>query len=312
MTTILTMGEILVEIVATTPGEGFREVQPLTGPYPSGAPAIFADQVARLGYPAAIAGRVGDDDFGHLNLARLSGDGVDVRAVAVVPGEVTGCAFVRYRPDGSRAFVFTMPQSAAARLPMTDAVRTAVAACGHLHVMGSALGVPQMADTVIAAVDAVADRGGRVSFDPNLRPELMGAEEVAARIDHVLGRTAILLPSVDEVLPLSGAADEEAAITAFRARGIAEIVVKRGARGATFFGSEGRIDAAAHQVDEVDPTGAGDCFGAAYVAFRSGGMAPAEALRRANAAGALAVTQLGPMEGAAHRDAVEALLEGGP
>jgi len=35
----LTIGEILVEIVASSKGDGFLEAQPLTGPYPSGAPA---------------------------------------------------------------------------------------------------------------------------------------------------------------------------------------------------------------------------------------------------------------------------------
>ena len=60
---VLTVGEILVEIVATTKGDGFREPQPLVGPFPSGAPAIFIDQVGRLGTPAAIISRVGDDDF---------------------------------------------------------------------------------------------------------------------------------------------------------------------------------------------------------------------------------------------------------
>jgi hypothetical protein len=46
---VLTVGEILVEIVATTKGDGFREPQPLVGPFPSGAPAIFIDQIGRLG-----------------------------------------------------------------------------------------------------------------------------------------------------------------------------------------------------------------------------------------------------------------------
>ena len=45
---VLTVGEILVEIVATTKGDGFREPQPLVGPFPSGAPAIFIDQIGRL------------------------------------------------------------------------------------------------------------------------------------------------------------------------------------------------------------------------------------------------------------------------
>ena len=36
---VLTIGEVLVEIVATTRGDGFREAVPLVGPFPSGAPA---------------------------------------------------------------------------------------------------------------------------------------------------------------------------------------------------------------------------------------------------------------------------------
>ena len=61
---IVTIGEILVEIMATQPGDGFRAPIELTGPYPSGAPAIFIDQVAKLGQPCAIISCVGDDDFG--------------------------------------------------------------------------------------------------------------------------------------------------------------------------------------------------------------------------------------------------------
>ena len=108
MKKILTIGEILVEIVASSKGDGFLEAQPLTGPYPSGAPAIFIDQVGKLGAPCAIISRVGDDDFGTLNLRRLQQDGVDTSGITVAPGESTGSAFVRYREDGSRRFVFNI------------------------------------------------------------------------------------------------------------------------------------------------------------------------------------------------------------
>ncbi len=96
------VGEILVEIVATTVGEGFLAAQPLAGPYPSGAPAIFIAQCGRLGGRAAMIGAVGDDDFGRVNLERLQADGVDVSAVAIDRDYPTGSAFVRYRPSGAR------------------------------------------------------------------------------------------------------------------------------------------------------------------------------------------------------------------
>ena len=65
----------------------------------------------------------------------------------------------------------------------------------------------------------------------------------------------------------------------------------------------------AHKVDAVDPTGAGDCFCATFVTL-IGGKAHSfrAALERANAAGALAVTELGPMEGNRRLPEIEAFL----
>src|ERR1700690_3375276 len=105
MKSILTIGEILVEIMATDKGDGFLEPIKLVGPFPSGAPAIFIDQAAKFGPPAAIIGCVGDDDFGRVNLDRLRRDGVNVEGIGIAPEKATGSAFVRYRTDGWRTFV---------------------------------------------------------------------------------------------------------------------------------------------------------------------------------------------------------------
>ena len=75
MKKIITIGEILVEIMANDVGDGFLEPIALTGPFPSGAPAIFIDQAAKLGQPCGLIGCVGDDDFGRLNVERLRRDG---------------------------------------------------------------------------------------------------------------------------------------------------------------------------------------------------------------------------------------------
>ena len=85
MKSILTIGEILVEIMATDKGDGFLEPVKLVGPFPSGAPAIFIDQAAKFGQPAAIIGCVGNDDFGRVNLDRLRRDGVNVEGIRIDP-----------------------------------------------------------------------------------------------------------------------------------------------------------------------------------------------------------------------------------
>lgn len=303
----ITAGEILVEIMATSRGNGFREPLELIGPFPSGAPAIFIDQVAKLGAAAGIISAVGDDDFGRLNTDRLAADGVDVSAIAVVPDFPTGSAFVRYRPDGSRDFVFNIGKSASGQTALTDNARNLIGKAGHVHVMGSAFAIPGIAPVILEAVSVVKTRGGSVSFDPNVRKELItGDGDVARHFAQVLALTDLLLPSDDELLIAAGEANDQAAIESLLARGVFEIVLKRGRRGSSHFSRAfGRVDCPAFAVEEIDPTGAGDCFGATYLTCRRNGLKPFEALRYANAAGALTVTRRGPMEGTSSFNALD-------
>lgn len=74
-------------------------------------------------------------------------------------------------------------------------------------------------------------------------------------------------------------------------------MLKRGAAGSAAFDRTGSVAAPAYETAEVDPTGAGDCFGGTFVACAIAGLPVASALARANAAGALAVSRIGPMEG---------------
>lgn len=302
-------GEILVEIMATTTGCGFREPIPLVGPFPSGAPAIFIDQCARIGGQAAMIGAVGDDDFGRVNTDRLARDGADISGISVDADYPTGSAFVRYRPDGSRDFVYNIAHSAAARFGWTENVAALCARAGHLHVMGSALAVPVAAEVIEAAARAVRARGGTISLDPNLRKEIAYDAATKARFADLVAMADLLLPSGEELTLAAGRPDEKAAIARLFELGVKEIALKQGAAGATvFLPGAAPVHAPAFDVEEIDPTGAGDCFGGAYVACRRLGMPVAQALRYANAAGARNVTFRGPMEGAGTRAELDAFI----
>ena len=295
---LLTIGEILVEIMATTTGTGFREPQPLIGPFPSGAPAIFIDQVAKLGVPCGMIGAVGDDDFGRLNIERLAGDGVDVSAISIQPDISTGSAFVRYREDGSRDFVYNILQSANSRIELSPAAERLIASADHLHVMGSALSIPAVKRITETAIAQVKAGGGKISFDPNVRKEMLGDASLGNVLRRILALTDLFMPSGDEILLFAPADHPAQAAQQLIARGVSEVILKRGAAGAQVFTVAGCIDGAPFSVNEVDPTGAGDCFGATFVGCRRLGMTVERALAYANAAGARTVTVKGPMEGA--------------
>lgn len=308
MKTILTIGEILVEVMATDPGDGFLEPITLVGPFPSGAPAIFIDQVARFGQPAAMIGCVGDDDFGRVNLNRLLRDGVDISGIRVDPEAVTGSAFVRYRPDGSRAFVFNIKQSASGRIALDAAAKAVLDRSDHLHVMGTALFSPMIVDIVLQAAESVKARGGTISFDPNLRSEILNLPGLREACETLFRSCDLYLPSGPELTLFTVAKEEEAAAAEILAHGVRAVVHKRGAEGAGYFEAATHLVHPGFAVEEVDPTGAGDCFGATFVSCWLRGMAPARCLAYAAASGALAVTRQGPMEGAASQADLDAFL----
>ena len=305
---IVAMGEILVEIMATERGQSFRKPGTLIGPYASGAPAIFIDQVAKLGSRAALIGCVGDDDFGALNIERLRGDGVDVSGIAVLKDATTGSAFVTYREDGDRDFVYNITNSASAQLSAANLRDDLLADCGNFHVMGSSLFSFRIIEAMKKAIETVKANGGTVSFDPNIRKEMLRIAEMRDALDFILDYTDVFLPSGHEVTLLARATSERGAIDELLQRGVKEVVVKRGAQGCSFYDADGEQHRKAFTVEEIDPTGAGDCFGATYVACRAQGMDAGAALRYACASGALAVGAKGPMEGTANFAELDAFL----
>jgi sugar/nucleoside kinase (ribokinase family) len=305
---IVTIGEILVEIMATEPGDGFRAPIGLIGPYPSGAPAIFIDQVAKLGQPCGIVGCVGDDDFGWVNIERLRQDGCDVSGIEIRPDQVTGSAFVRYMPSGDRNFVFNIRNSAAGQTRVTAAASALLADCAHLHVMGSSLSSPSLIRETKEAVAAVKGRGGSISFDPNVRKEILDMPGMREALAFMLAACDLFLPSGQELTMLTEARSEAAAIAELLDRGVSAIVLKRGAEGASYHDKTEDRRIAGFVVQEIDPTGAGDCFGGTFVTCRLQGQPVADCLRYAAASGALAVTKRGPMEGTATFAELDALI----
>ncbi|PAU76786.1 sugar kinase [Halomonas salipaludis] len=296
---ITTSGELLAEFMAEARNQRFDAAGRFHGPFASGAPAIFASQAARMGARVAYAGRVGDDGFGDLIVARLRDDGIDVGAVQRDAERPTGSAFVSYQADGSRRFIFNLAHSAAGQQTLDEDQLERLAACRYCHVMGSSLSSPAAIDIVRRLVARVRANGGRISFDPNVRDELIERPGVREALLELVAGCDIFLPSDADLEWLAVAGED---MDASVARLMAEhrmslLVLKRAAAGCRAYTASEVIEVPGLSVEEVDPTGAGDCFGGALIAALAAGRELHQALRLANAAGAHAVTVLGPMEG---------------
>lgn len=308
---IASIGELLVEFVCSDKGGRHRRLGTYTGPYPSGAPGIFIDQAARCGGRAIFVGAVGQDAFGEVILERLRADGVDDSLIAVHPDLPTGSAFVSYNADGSRDFVYNIVHSAAAQLADDEAAVQRLLAFGTalVHVSGSALSNEAMAGKVLRICKGLNARGVEVSFDPNIRKELIGSPSYFATVNELIGICSYFLPSEDDAAALFPGEALEAFAAKLFANGVRCVVLKQGDKGAAAIHRDGeRHSVAAHQVSVADPTGAGDCFCGTFVTLIASGFAFRDALKLANAAGALAVTKVGPMEGNSRLADVQAWL----
>lgn len=305
MPSIVSIGEALVEIMRTERDRPLDQPALFSGPYPSGAPAILASAAARLGADVGFIGTVGHDAFGDCVVRRLAADGIDCRALRRTAERTTGTAFVAYRSDGSRAFLFHTTHSAAVLVDWDQVPAGYWDDVRYLHVMGSALATgDSMRQACYRAAEIVYARGGTISLDPNLRPELMPIERICDICEPILSRCRIVFPSGEELATLTGVRDPQQGAAALLGRGVELVALKRGDRGSVLFTRDEILAIPPFSVTEIDPTGAGDCYDAAMLVGLSEGWPLRKAGLFANAVGALSTTRLGPMEGAFTRQEV--------
>ncbi|MEM1990081.1 MAG: sugar kinase [Candidatus Bathyarchaeia archaeon] len=295
---VLTIGEMLVEVMRKEKNVPFNVPAEFLGPYPSGAPAIFADAVAKLSLSSSIIGAVGDDEFGMLVLNRLKSDGVDVSHVKILRNYLTGIAFISYFSDGSRKFIFHLKQSASSKISAKDIDADYVASFKHLHIMGSALLISKsVREACYKAAEIAHNAGITISFDPNVRLELMSIQRVRKICEPIIEKADIVMPNAEEVRALMDEYDLDLACSKLLDRGVSIVALKMGRLGSTIYGEGWKKHIPAFSVEEVDPTGAGDVYDAAFIVGLLRGWSAEKSGHYANAAGAIAVTKFGPMEG---------------
>lgn len=259
-------------------------------PSRSGAPCIFASAAARLGCSVALGAGVGADEFGALMTRTLRSHGVEVGLVHLDQVAPTSAAFVSYREDGSRSFIFYLESTAALEYPLSQ-VPELLAGADWLHVSGSTLAFGgAIARAAEQAIALARERGLRISVDPNVRSEAF-TPELAARMRHALVGADVIFASEGEL----------AALEVDPTRDIdpsAVVCDKRGAAGAAIFVAGRSYEIPAPVVAQVDPDGAGDVFAGAFVAGTLAGRDPVEAARLACQIAADSVRVHGPMSSA--------------
>ncbi len=301
---LLSMGGIVVEVMRPEPDLPLGETHQFVGPFPSGAACITVSAAARLGWRCAFVGTVGDDDFGRVILSRFRQDGVNVSGIAQDVDKTTGVAFVAYRSDGSRHFIYHCRDAAAGSVSMSQFRFEEWGPIDWVHIGGSTLTLDsEWRNACDSAARTVVDAGGRLSFDPNLRIELMDLDHARELCFPYIRRSSLFAPSESEITALFRE-DVDTSIDRALEMGSQLVAVKRGEKGCIIASEHSRCVVPGFAVGCKDPTGAGDTFDAAAMFAFTLGLDNESIGVFANAAAAMSTLKLGPMEGCPTRDEV--------
>jgi ribokinase len=297
---VLIVGSANVDMVTTTPrcprpgetliGTSFKTVG-------GGKGANQAVASARLGARTYFAGCVGADAFGEMQRSSLGAAGVDVTYLKKHLTEPTGVAIIYVAETGQNSIVVVPAANGGVTPEDVVALRPLFR---KLDCVLLQLEIPL--DAVEAALDLARETGVLSILD---------AGPAQAVSESLLRKADVVSPNETEAEAITGVAVDSVESARKAAEriiemGAREVVMKLGANGCLYLGEE-CVYAPPFKISPVDTTAAGDAFTAALGNVWKR-LSIHDALRYANATGALAATIAGAQPSMPTAEQVEAFL----
>ena len=284
---------------APVSASGYRAV---SGTLNVGGEAVNeAMAAAKLGLRTGILCSLGDDVAGGMVKAALQSCGVDTGLIVRSPQTPVTTMFVN--DDGTRKSITNEahrynfhPEKEAASFTDAGAI-----------ILGSLFRAPFDDPAIIHAVLSAAKAAGQITVAdtklPNFRKlTLEDLRDSLPLIDYIT-------PNEDEAAFFTDQKSPEGMAEVFLRCGVKNVIVKLGSRGCLLKNSETMIELPGYRIDAVDATGAGDNFVAGFVSEILRGSNEEDALRFANACGAICTTAVGAATALKDREQVIGLMK---
>lgn len=313
---VVCFGELLIDFVPTVGGLSLADA-PAFKKAPGGAPANVAVGIAKLGGNAAFIGKVGDDEFGYMLVDVLKENRVETQGCRFDAHARTALAFVTLREDGEREFMFYRNPSADMLFEPHELDVELISQASIIHYGSISLITQPSRSTHMEALRIAKEAGAILSYDPNLRLPLWPSAEAAKEgIQSIWSMADIVKVSDEEVIFLTGGdpTDDENNMTLFHPE-CKLMLVTEGGEGCRYYTKDFKGKVSGLKVQVVDTTGAGDAFCAGLLSqlVKDPSLMEDEgrlrdALKFANACGAITTTERGAIPALPDKDTVMRLI----
>lgn len=239
MTRALVLGEALVDVVGGVA-------------LPGGSPMNVAVGLGRLGVDVTLGTRIGADAHGELIRAHLDDSSVQLAPHSMTSKPTSAALVTVSAEDGAAEYEFAIDWD----LPPVD---TSGFELVHAGSIGAYLTPGR--DAVMTAMHTAAQHAV-VTFDPNIRPALLGEHAAAVgRTEELISRSHVVKLSDEDAAWLYPDASITDVIRRVCALGPRLVAITRGADGyIATDGTETWSRASDGPVQVVDTIGAGDAF----------------------------------------------------
>lgn len=302
---VLVIGAAVLDIAASPVGKSdtWREKQWISDVTPGtgGDAANQCIHLAALGHEPVLVSCVGDDLNAETIRTMLSARGVDTGHMVTLPDRKTGTSVILINQEGQR-FIFSVP-GAHRGIAKEHVPESLLDGCDAVS-LASLLTMPVLeADGMREFLQKARERGIPVFGDL-----CAGSDDMASALP-ILDQIDHFLPSLYDVLHLTGTKSAEEAAFALRARGVGTAVIKCGEEGAYVLSETFTGKVAAAKTRAVDTTGCGDCMSAAYISAVLEGASTEEAVRFGCAAGTVCAEHRGASAFTLRREDIAEVLE---
>lgn len=301
---VVVVGSFMMDLIVRAdrmPKEGETIIGKEFRRAPGGKGANQAMAAARLGGKVTMIGRVGNDLFGQDQIQSLSQAGIETRYIVVDPEAPTGVGSITLDDSSGNNRIIIVPGANMRCTP--EDVDRADEALRSADVILLQLEIPM--EVNLHVLRRARELGKPVILNP----------APARPLDReLLELVTVLTPNETEAEALTGieiktVQDAERAAAALRAQGVQTVIITLGRRGSLYYDADGPKHAPTWPVEVVDTTAAGDAFNGAFAVAYAKGLPIDEALRFANAAGALTVTGMGAQPSIPTLERLEAFLK---
>jgi ribokinase len=304
---VVVVGSLVFDFVASAPAlpkPGETLLGNHFGMYPGGKGANQAVQAARLGAEVYLIGRVGSDTPGDQLLESLRKDGVNSEFVTRDSEVGTAACCIHVDEQGRNSIVI---------VPQANAALTPAQVVAGRQILESADVVLAQLEVPLPAVQCAFELARAQGIPTILNPA--PAQPLPAVL---LANCSYLTPNEPEMESLTGVRQgddqsdwESRAAGKLQEQQPVAVIITLAERGCYAQASKDELFVPSYKVNVVDTTAAGDAFNGALAVGLAENMDLAEALRFANAAGALATTARGAQPSLSRRQDVERLIRSG-